>query len=171
MTFGEARHLIKMDIDRNRDLSKNRFFIRILRMGQWGHWNYRKNLAAYASYYLCRGIMRLTLNKYNHYSYGTAIGGGIRIPHNMGIVISGNASIGENCTIFYQVTIGVDEITDPGAAPVIGNNVIIGAGAKIIGGITIGDHVKIGANAVVTKDVPDGATVVNDNKIIHSSNE
>ncbi len=89
----------------------------------------------------------------------------------MGIVISGNASIGENCTIFHQVTIGVDEITDPGAAPVIGNNVIIGAGAKIIGGITIGDHVKIGANAVVTKDVPDGATVVNDNKIIHSSNK
>lgn len=77
MTFGEARHLIKMDIDRNRDLSKNRFFIRILRMGQWGHWNYRKNLAAYASYYLCRGIMRLTLNKYNHYSYGTAIGGAL----------------------------------------------------------------------------------------------
>lgn len=166
MTFGELRNLIKIDMDRNQDLSKNCCFIWILRVGQWGHANHGRNMAACAAYYLCRVLMRLTVNKYNHYSYNTVIGGGIRVPHNMGIVVSGKASIGECCTIFHQVTIGVDETNDPDAAPVIGNNVVIGAGAKIVGRVKIGNHVKIGANAVVTKDVPDGVTVVGNNRII-----
>lgn len=70
--------------------------------------------------------------------------------------MSHNAVIGENCTIFHQVTIGEGK----GGAPTIGNNCLIGAGAKIIGGITIGNNVKIGAGCVVVDDVPDGATVV-----------
>ena len=69
-----------------------------------------------------------------------------------------NVVIGDNCTIFHQVTIGMNEATLK--SPVLGNNVYIGAGAKIIGGITVGDNVKIGAGSVVTKDVPDNCTVV-----------
>lgn len=65
----------------------------------------------------------------------------------------------------HQVTIGVDELKN-NKAPVIGNNVFIGAGAKIIGNITVGNNVVIGAGAIVTKSVPDGKTVVGINRII-----
>ncbi len=79
------------------------------------------------------------------------------LPHGLyGIVVSHNAVIGKNATIFHQVTIG--EGND--GAPSIGDNVYIGAGAKIVGGITIGDNVKIGANCVVFQDIPDNCTVV-----------
>lgn len=84
-------------------------------------------------------------------------------PHQYyGIFISGWAQLGENCTIFQQVTIGSNTLRDtsnPGA-PVVGNNVYIGAGAKLVGGIRIGNNVRIGANCVVFKDVPDNTTVV-----------
>ena len=90
------------------------------------------------------------------------IGGGLFLPHTVGTVI-GAASIGDNCTIMQGVTLGTSE-PDMGftatARPVIGNNVLIGSGAKVIGGITVGDHVKIGANAVVLRDVPAYALAV-----------
>lgn len=90
-------------------------------------------------------------------------------PHGLnGIFISGYASIGSNCIIYQQVTIGANNI--PGSkttgTPKIGNNVYIGAGAKIIGGITIGNNVRIGANCVVVKDVSDNCVVVNQQSII-----
>lgn len=79
------------------------------------------------------------------------------LPHGLyGIIVSHEAVIGENVTIFHQVTIGRNH----GAAPIIGNNVMIGAGAKIIGGVKIGNNAKIGANCVVCTDVPDNCTVV-----------
>lgn len=100
--------------------------------------------------------------------FGVNIGEGLRLNHTYGIVLNSNVIIGKNCTIFQQVTIGAVEckgITDK--APQLGDNVYIGAGAKILGDIIIGDNVKIGANAVVTKDVPSNSTVVgNPMKII-----
>ena len=91
-----------------------------------------------------------------------AIGGGLFLPHTVGTVI-GAAQIGENVTIMQGVTLGAKE-PDMGftlsARPVIGNCVTIGAGAKIIGHVTVGDHAKIGANAVVLNDVPAHATAV-----------
>lgn len=81
----------------------------------------------------------------------TTIGGGLVLPHPNGIVIHPDTVIGPNCLIFQQVTVGV---TTHGGPPVIAGHVDIGAGAKILGPITIGDHAVIGANAVVTKDVP-----------------
>lgn len=79
------------------------------------------------------------------------------LPHGLhGIFISRYARVGENCRIYQNVTIGeVDR-----QAPVIGDNCLIGAGAILIGGIRIGNDVKIGAGAVVCEDVPDGCTVV-----------
>ncbi len=86
-------------------------------------------------------------------------------PHGLnGILISKGAKIGHGCTIFQQVTIGSNTLKDSKhiGSPIIGNNVYIGAGAKIIGGITIGNNVRIGANAVVVNDIPDNATVVSE---------
>ena len=79
-----------------------------------------------------------------------------------GIFISQGARVGSNCTIFHQVTIGSNTLPNSrgGGYPTIGDNVYIGAGAKIIGGVKIGNNVRIGANCVVVTDVPDNATVV-----------
>lgn len=80
-----------------------------------------------------------------------------QFPHGLyGIIVSHNAVIGRNATIFHQVTIGEGK----GGAPIIGDNVCIGAGAKIIGNIKIGNNVRVGANCVVFFDVPDNCTVV-----------
>ena len=87
----------------------------------------------------------------------TEIGKGLHIPHPIGIVINGKAKIGNNCTIMQQVTIG-NKLNDD-KIPEIGNNVFIGAGAKIIGNIKIEDNVIIGANAVVTKSIPKNCIV------------
>lgn len=83
------------------------------------------------------------------------LGGGLLMPHPNGIVIHPDAEIGPNCLIFQQVTIG----SDGGGVPRIGGHVDIGAGAKVIGPITIGADARVGANAVVTRDVPTGVTV------------
>lgn len=92
-----------------------------------------------------------------HINYGAKFKTPPRLPHGLyGIVISHNAVIGANCTIFHQVTIGEGK----DGAPEIGDNCVIGAGAKIIGKIRIGNNVKIGTNCVVVQDIPDGATVV-----------
>jgi serine O-acetyltransferase len=76
------------------------------------------------------------------------------IDHFGGIVISGYAKFGDNCRIRNGVVVGLRRVTEP-IAPVIGNNVDIGTGAKLLGPITIGNNVAIGANAVVLIDVPD----------------
>jgi serine acetyltransferase len=87
------------------------------------------------------------------------------LPRPYGIVIHANAVIGSGVTIMHQVTIGV-KTDDDGAAPVIGNGVTIGAGAKILGEVTVGRGVRVGANAMVTRDVPDHATVAGINTIL-----
>lgn len=86
------------------------------------------------------------------------IDGGLFIPHPFGIVI-GECTIGRGATIMHNVTVGVRHHGDGGFA-VIGDDVHLGAGAAIIGGISIGDGVTVGANAVVLRDVADGCTAV-----------
>ena len=94
------------------------------------------------------------------------IGKNFCIDHGMGIVIGETSEIGNNVTLYQNVTLGgVCAFNDNGKItkkrhPTIGNNVIIGAGAQVLGAIKIGDNVKIGANAVVVKDVPDNQTVI-----------
>jgi serine O-acetyltransferase len=87
------------------------------------------------------------------------IGKNFVIDHFGGIVISGFAKFGDNCRIRNGVVVGLRRVDEP-RAPVIGNNVDIGAGAKILGPIRIGDNVAIGANAVVLRDVPDDSMAV-----------
>jgi serine O-acetyltransferase len=88
-----------------------------------------------------------------------AVGKNFRIDHFGGIIISGFASFGDNCVIRDGVTVGLRRVDDP-VAPQIGNNVDIGTGAKVLGDITIGDDVVIGANAVVLVDVPSNSIAV-----------
>lgn len=90
-----------------------------------------------------------------------SIGKGLYLPHTFGIVIGARA-IGDNAVIYHGVTIGAKEMDvaySPKKRPILGNNVTVGSGAKILGGISIGDNVVVGANAVVVKDVPSGSVV------------
>lgn len=88
------------------------------------------------------------------------IGEGLFIPHSIGIVIGHEVVIGNNCEIFQNVTIGSNRKEKNGRfMPIIGNNVSIGSGAVVVGGITIGDNVCIGANSYVDKDVPSNVVV------------
>ena len=89
------------------------------------------------------------------------IGEGLSLPHPNGVVIGGLCVIGRNCTIYQQVTLGYRGDHDPSdGQPRLGDNVLVGAGAKILGPITIGDGARIGANAVVVTDIPAGALAV-----------
>jgi serine O-acetyltransferase len=87
------------------------------------------------------------------------IGSNFVIDHFGGIVVSGYAKFGDDCRIRNGVVIGLSRAGDP-CAPQIGNNVDIGAGAKVLGRITVGDNVRIGANAVVVRDVPSNSIAV-----------
>jgi serine O-acetyltransferase len=90
------------------------------------------------------------------------IGPGLVFPHTSGTVI-GSVKIGSNALIYHNVTLGAQKMDvrlDPKTRPVIGDNVTIGAGAKVLGGIFVGNNAVIGANAVVTKSVPEGATML-----------
>lgn len=126
----------------------------------------KKMIRAVRRYQACRGrgVLGRGLSRYwvlNHWFWSlmcqselhltTQVGGGLRLTHPTGIIIHPDARIGVNCMIFHQVTL---------AGPVVlGGHVDVGAGAKLIGPLTVGDHAVIGANAVVTRDVPAGATV------------
>ena len=91
---------------------------------------------------------------------GAKIGQGFFIDHGMGVVIGETAIIGDNVLLYQGVTLGGTGLEKGKRHPTIGNNVVIGTGAKVLGNITIGDNSYIGANAVVIKDVPPNSTVV-----------
>ena len=91
---------------------------------------------------------------------GAKIGKRLFIDHGMGIVIGETTTIGNNCTIYHGVTLGGTGKDKFKRHPDLGNNVIIGCGAKVLGPIKIGNNVKIGANAVVLKSIQDNLTVV-----------
>jgi len=91
---------------------------------------------------------------------GAVIGRGLFIDHGMGVVVGETAIIGDNVTLFQGVTLGGTGKETGKRHPTIGNNVVIGAGAKVLGNITVGDNSYIGANAVVLRDVPANSTVV-----------
>jgi len=93
-------------------------------------------------------------------SYKTQIGSGFYIGHFGGIFINHKAVVGKNCNISQQVTIGRTNRGGRKGTPVIGDNVYIGPGAKVIGNVHVGNNVAIGANCVVTKDIPDNSVVV-----------
>ncbi|MCS4503834.1 Serine acetyltransferase [wastewater metagenome] len=91
---------------------------------------------------------------------GARIGERFFIDHGLGIVIGETAEIGDDCTLYQGVTLGGTSWEKGKRHPTLGDNVIVGAGAKILGPITLGDGSRVGSNAVVVKDVPEGATMI-----------
>jgi serine O-acetyltransferase len=92
---------------------------------------------------------------------GAVIGRGVFIDHGMGVVIGETAEVGDGCTIYQGVTLGGTSLyKGTKRHPTLGKNVVVSAGAKVLGGFTVGDDAKVGSNAVVIKPVPAGATAV-----------
>ncbi len=91
---------------------------------------------------------------------GAKIGKGLFIDHGMGVVIGETTIIGDNCLLYQGVTLGGTGKDKGKRHPTLGNNVMVGAGAKVLGPIEIGDNVKVAANAVVLKDIPKNCTAV-----------
>ena len=121
-----------------------------------GHWLWKKNLKWLA----------LTLSTFSRWLTGieihpgATIGRRFFIDHGMGVVIGETALVGDNVTLYQGVTLGGTSWNKGKRHPTLGDGVIVGAGAKILGPFTVGAGAKIGSNAVVTKEVPPGATVV-----------
>ena len=100
------------------------------------------------------------------------IGSGVFIDHGMGVVIGETAVVGDNCTIYQGVTLGGTGKHKGKRHPTIGNNVLIGCGAKVLGPFTVGDNSKIAANAVVLQEVPPNCTCVGiPARIVRRNNE
>jgi serine O-acetyltransferase len=91
---------------------------------------------------------------------GARVGPGLFIDHGMGVVIGETTEIGVNCTLYQGVTLGGTSLKKEKRHPTLGHHVVVGAGAKILGAITIGDHSRVGAGSVVVTEVPPHSTVV-----------
>ncbi|MCG0277090.1 MAG: serine O-acetyltransferase [Thermanaeromonas sp.] len=121
-----------------------------------------------AHFFWCKGFKLLgrVISQLNRFLTGieihpgARIGEGLFIDHGMGVVIGETTEIGNNVTLYQGVTLGGTGKEKGKRHPTIGNNVVIGAGAKVLGNICIGDNVKIGAGSVVLRDVPANCTVV-----------
>lgn len=104
---------------------------------------------------LCFFIRESLRKKYHIIIAKNSTIGGLRLPHPHNVVIGDRTQIGNNCTLYHDVTLG----QNLGCFPKLGDNVIVYTGAKIIGGVTIGNNAIVGANSVVTSDVPENAIV------------
>ena len=103
---------------------------------------------------------------------GATIGRRFFIDHGMGVVIGETAVIGDNCTLYHGVTLGGTSWSKGKRHPTLMNDVVVGAGAKILGPITLSEGVRVGSNAVVTKDVADHSTVVGvPGRVVHQKDE
>jgi len=123
------------------------------RLGHWLH-NHGLRLPARLLSHVGRFVTGIEIHP------GARIGEGLFIDHGMGVVIGETTVIGDNCHLFQGVTLGGTSTKRAKRHPTLGNNVVVGAGAKIIGAVTIGDYAKIGAGSVVVTNVPENATVV-----------
>jgi serine O-acetyltransferase len=125
----------------------------IHRFSHW-IWNHRFYWLARLSSHIARFLTGIEIHP------GATIGRRVFIDHGMGVVIGETAEIGDDCTLYHGVTLGGTSWNKGKRHPTLGNGVVVGAGAKILGPIFIGTEAKIGSNAVVVKDVPAGATAV-----------
>lgn len=169
MRFAEYRYLVKSDLYRlTKRLDAGALLHKVLFGATFKYTFWMRTCRYTASHawlrYLLYPFARAMLYHYR-YKFGidipftTRIGSGFYIGHFCGIFINEDCVIGKNCNISQGVTIGKSNRGKRKGCPVVGDNVYIGPGAKIIGSIRIGDHVAIGANCVVTRDVPDFGVV------------
>jgi serine O-acetyltransferase len=117
-------------------------------------WQRRVRLAARFLSHITRWLTGIEIHP------GARIGRRLVIDHGMGVVIGETAEIGDDCHLYHQVTLGTTSFDKVKRHPTLGNGVIVGAGAKILGAFTVGDHARVGANAVVIEPVAANTTVV-----------
>ena len=126
----------------------------------WGHrvshwlWMHNRKLLARWVSQLARWLTGIEIHP------GATIGPGFFIDHGMGVVIGETAQVGANVTLYHGVTLGGTSLNKGKRHPTLGDNVVVGAGAKVLGAITVGDNSRIGANAVVIRPVPPNSVVV-----------
>lgn len=167
MTYPEFARLLRSDQYRYGGSSGVRDFFHHYRLEPGFRFSVWLRLTAYlykhrlrwtGAYHLARLMyLRLSLRYGFDIDIVTRIGPGLYLPHYGGIVVNRRCVIGANCNLSHQVTIGIANRGAHKGCPVIGDRVYIGPGAKIFGCLTIGDDSAIGANAVVTRDVPANA--------------
>lgn len=164
MNGGELQHLVAADLYRYDRAAGWSGFVRTflrepgfrltcllrlcrhLRSQAWSRWG---------GYHLCKfWFRRLSLKLGVCLDFTTDIGPGLYLPHPFGIVVNRRCRIGANCNLAQHVTLGLKSREPLAGCPVIGDRVYLGPGAVVIGAVTVGDEAAIGANAVVTRDVP-----------------
>jgi serine O-acetyltransferase len=120
------------------------------------HWMWRRGLKLFARWlmHLARWLTGIEIHP------GASIGRRFFVDHGMGVVIGETAEIGDDCFLYQGVTLGGTSLKPGKRHPTLDDGVIVGAGAKVLGPITLGKNARVGANAVVVRDVPAGATVV-----------
>jgi serine O-acetyltransferase len=126
-------------------------------MHRWSHWCWTHGLKWLGRFvsHIARWLTGIEIHP------GAKIGQRVFIDHGMGVVIGETAEVGDGCTIYHGVTLGGTSLYKGAKRhPTLGQNVVVGAGAKVLGGFTVGDGAKVGSNAVVVKPVPAGATAV-----------
>lgn len=169
MKYDEYKYLILSDLYRiTGDVRRRQLLHHILRCGpyQYNFWlrTWRFTKSSPWLRYPFHALANLMLHRLT-YKFGIAIppeaeiGPGFYIGHFGGIVVNSKAVIGKNCNISHGVTIGQANRGRHKGCPAIGDNVYIGPGAKIIGAVKVGNNAAVGANCVVTKDVPDNGVV------------
>lgn len=170
MRYAEYRQLVRSDLYRLESRSDLRALVRAVLFGQsykYVFWmrscSYlgSRRLLKYSLYPFARLLFRHYRYKFGiDIPFTTRIGSGFYIGHFSCIFVNENCVIGKNCNISQGVTVGTTNRGGKAGNPVIGDNVYLGPGAKVIGAIRIGDHAAVGANCVVTHDVPDHGVVV-----------
>lgn len=160
--FKSLRYDIKAIMDRD-PAARSAIEVFFLYPGLWAviyhrlaHW-----LQKHKRYFLARWISNIARHATGIEIHpGAQIGNGLLIDHGMGVVIGETAQIGDNVTIYQGVTLGGTGKDTGKRHPTIGNNVLIGAGAKVLGPFSVGDNSKIAANSVVLSEVPPNCTCV-----------
>lgn len=170
MTFQRYRYLIYADLYRITGVVNRSTLVRyVLRGGAFRYVFWLRTCAFAHATALRRftlGVVARAMLKRLTYRLGisippeTSIDSGFYIGHFGGIVVNAGVVIGKNCNISHGVTLGQANRGAKAGVPTLGDNVYLGPGAKVVGAISIGDDVAIGANCVVTKDVPAGSVVV-----------
>lgn len=160
--FNNARQDLRAALERD-PAARNRIEIMFCYPGLWAIWSYRIN------HFIWRIKFKLLARILSQFTRfitgieihpGARIGPGCFIDHGMGVVIGETTEIGADATIYQGATLGGTSIQKGKRHPTLGNCVVVGAGAKVLGAITIGDCARIGANAVVVKPAPAGAVIV-----------
>ena len=170
MEYSEYKYLILSDLYRTTGSIKFKILLKYIFRSETYKFNFWLRTCTYTSLnpslkYTIFPVARLILEHLRYklgisIYYPTKIGPGLYIGHFGGIHINFRCVIGKNCNISNEVTLGQSNRGQNKGYPVLGDNVYIGPGAKIVGAVKIGNNVAIGANCVVTKDIPDNSVVV-----------